>query len=82
MTDMDVSEIEEAKDRLLSDAQTLFAKAYEQPEQTRYQNDYQTGNQGGYGYTNSNPYQGGFGYSNNNPYQDDDIIDVDYREVS
>lgn len=82
MSDMDVSEIEEAKERLLKDAQTLFAKAYEQPGQNGYQDDYQTGHQGGYGYSNNDPYQGGYGYTNNNSHQDDDIIDVDYREVS
>ena len=33
MTDADVSEINEAKEQLMKDAQTLFAKMYEQAQQ-------------------------------------------------
>lgn len=66
MTDSDIRDIKEAKEEMLKDAQTLFAKMYEQPQQT------------GQDYSNINN-QSYSGYGNQA--QDDDIIDADYTEL-
>ena len=66
MTDSDIREINEAKEEMLKDAQTLFAKMYEQPQQ----------NSQAYSDMNNQTYSN-YGSSG----QDDDIIDADYTEL-
>ena len=71
MSDSDVAEMNAAKEKLMSSAQQVFAKVYEQAQAAS-----QAGaNAGGY-----QSYQGGSdpGYTQA---PDDDVVDADYREV-
>ena len=66
MTDADVDEIKAAKEKLMTSAQALFAKLYEQ-------------NQGAAG---AGPDMGGADTAQDAGYtQEDDVVDGDYREV-
>ena len=66
MTDADVDEIKAAKEKLMTSAQALFAKLYEQ-------------NQGAAG---AGPDMGGANTAQDAGYtQEDDVVDGDYREV-
>jgi molecular chaperone DnaK len=73
LTDSDVDEMKNAKDKLMNSAQKLFAKMYEQAQQQNNQNNNQSGPQGGQSGTQNN---GG-----NNSGNDDDVVDADYKEV-
>ena len=66
MSDTDVDEIKAAKEKLMTSAQTLFAKLYEQNQ----------GAAGGGPDMNS-----GAAGTDNSGAADDDVVDGDYREV-
>jgi molecular chaperone DnaK len=65
MSDADVSEINEAKEQLMKDAQSLFGKMYEQAQA---------------GQAGAGP-QGAPGADANATYNADDVVDADYKEV-
>ena len=72
MTDSEIDEMKAAKEKLMNDAQALFAKVYEQAQGAAGQAGPDMGDMGGFsGATGAG--QGGSG--------DDDIIDGDFREV-
>ena len=71
MTDGDVADIKAAKEKLMNDSQSLFAKVYEQAQGAG------AGAQGGpagpdTGYYQEEPHNGG---------SDDNVVDGDYKEV-
>ncbi len=68
MTDAQVDEIKAAKEKLMTSAQTLFSKMYENMQQ-----------QGGAGATGAN--QADQGPTNGPGGGDDDVVDADYKEV-
>ena len=68
MTDAQVDEIKAAKEKLMTSAQTLFTKMYENMQQNQ---------QGGPTAGGPNPNQGGGNAGGN----DDDVVDADYKEV-
>jgi molecular chaperone DnaK len=65
MSETDVNEINEAKEQLMKDAQSLFGKMYEQAGQAAQQ---------------AGP-QGAPGADANATYNADDVVDADYKEV-
>ena len=67
MTDADVEEIRNAKEKMMQDAQSLFQKLYEQAQAA------------GAGATGAGPDMGGA--SANSTYAQDDVVDADYKEV-
>jgi len=67
MSEGDVADIKAAKEKLMNDAQSVFAKVYEQA-------------QGAAGAAGAGPDMGGAGYSQQGP-KDDNVVDGDYREV-
>ncbi len=68
MTDADVEEIKNAKEKMMQDAQSLFQKLYEQAQAA------------GAGATGAGPDMGGASGNNTN-YNQDDVVDADYKEV-
>ena len=68
MTDAQVDEIKAAKEKLMTSAQTLFTKMYENMQQNQ---------QGGPTAGGPNPNRGGGNAGGN----DDDVVDADYKEV-
>ena len=73
MSDGEIDEMKAAKEKLMNDAQALFAKVYEQAQGAAGQAGPDMGDMGGFsGATGAG--QGGSG-------DDDDIIDGDFREV-
>ena len=68
MTDADVDEIKAAKEKMMTSAQNLFAKMYQQTQGAQ-QNP-------GAGQQSS-----GAGSQNKNSGSDDDVVDADYKEV-
>ena len=68
MTDAQVADIKAGKEKLMSGAQKLFAKVYEQAQGAQGANP----NMGGYGNA---------GYSANEAGYGDDFVDADYKEV-
>ncbi|MGN0465697.1 MAG: molecular chaperone DnaK [Lachnospiraceae bacterium] len=67
MTESDVEEIRNAKEKMMKDAQSLFQKLYEQAQAA------------GAGATGAGPDMGGA--SANSNYAQDDVVDADYKEV-
>ncbi len=65
MTDADVEEIRNAKEKMMQDAQSLFQKLYEQAQAA--------------GAAGAGPDMSGA--SANNTYAQDDVVDADYKEV-
>ena len=68
MTEAQVADIKAGKEKLMSGAQKLFAKVYEQAQGAQGANP----NMGGYGNA---------GYSANEAGYGDDVVDADYKEV-
>ncbi|MDD6347796.1 MAG: molecular chaperone DnaK [Lachnospiraceae bacterium] len=66
LSDADINELKAAKDKLMESAQKVFAKMYEQTQQTA-------------GGPQSGP-QGGFGGAQTGS-ADDDVVDADFKEV-
>ncbi len=72
MTDAQVDEIKAAKEKLMTSAQTLFTKMYENMQQ-------QQGPQGGAGAGANNNTSNAGGTQNGG--NDDDVVDADYKEI-
>ncbi len=70
MTDDQIAEIKAAKEKLMTSAQTLFTKMYENMQQAQGGPDMGAGYAGGAD-------QGGYSAGGN----DDDVVDADYKEV-
>ena len=78
LSDADIAELKDAKDRLMNGAQKLFSKMYE--SQAQQQGGPQGGfNQGGFNQGGFN--QGGFNQGGGNANNGDDVVDADYTEV-
>ncbi len=67
MSDGEIADIKEAKEKLMTDAQALFAKLYEQS--------------GAAGAAGEGPDMSGAGFSQQAGPGNDDVVDADYREV-
>ena len=65
MTDSDIDEIKAAKEKLMTDAQSLFTKMYEQAQAS----------------AGAGPDMGGAAQDMNQGPADDDVVDGDYKEV-
>ena len=73
MTDAQVAEIKDAKEKLMQSAQKLFAKVYEQAQAAQ-------GAQGAQGQAGPNAGNTNETYNNEAGYNDD-VVDADYKEV-
>ena len=71
MTDSEIDEMKAAKEKLMNDAQALFAKVYEQAQ----------GANAGQAGPDMGGFSGATGADTNTGAADDDIIDGDFREV-
>ena len=83
MSDGEVDDIRAAKEKLMTDSQSLFQKVYEQAQAAGGQGAGPDMNAGGFTqgagpdmYSN-----GGFNGSQSNNGKDDGIVDADYKEV-
>ncbi len=74
MSDMDVDELNAAKDKLMNSAQQLFQKVYENAQASQGGPD-----MGGYDSSGPDMGSGSDEYYESNP--DDDVVDADFKEV-
>ncbi|MCR5322337.1 MAG: molecular chaperone DnaK [Lachnospiraceae bacterium] len=80
MSDGEVEDLKAAKEKLMTDSQSLFQKVYEQAQAS---GGAQGGADGGFG-AGAGPDMSGFGGSaqgGSNGGKDDDIVDADFKEV-
>ncbi|MCR5829133.1 MAG: Hsp70 family protein, partial [Lachnospiraceae bacterium] len=77
MSETEVDQIKAAKEKLMTDSQSLFQKVYEQAQAAGAQGQQQAGpNAGMGGYEQAGP-----GPQGNNGGADDNVVDADYKEV-
>ena len=74
MSETEVDQIKAAKEKLMTDSQSLFQKVYEQAQAAQ-------GAQGQAGPDMSGAYQAGPEPQGNNGRADDNVVDADYKEV-
>ena len=76
MTEGEVEDIKAAKEKLMTDSQSLFQKVYEQAQAAG-------GAQGGPGFDGAQGFDGSGmgGGAQNNGGNNDDVVDADYKEV-